>query len=199
MLSRYVSAYPFIVVMASLLFRFATFSSGTSGGKPKLTQSIAQDQDRANPSSTITWRLGAIFASALLRSIVKVLVCAKIVYIKRKRTQLYNREPKRGGYSSSFDGGFDDSYGRFKGMGGGGGGGDGSGMRGLRFSSNMFGDGGGGGFEHIFSSFGNGGGGSAFGGGSGIRKAAAIERNLPCTLEELYKGTTKKIKISRHC
>ncbi|GKE52219.1 hypothetical protein Tco_1487375 [Tanacetum coccineum] len=44
--------------------------SGTSGGKPKLTQSIAQDQDRANPSSTITWRLGAIFASALLRSIV---------------------------------------------------------------------------------------------------------------------------------
>ncbi|GJW93119.1 DnaJ homolog subfamily B member 13-like protein [Tanacetum coccineum] len=86
----------------------------------------------------------------------------------------------------------------FRGMGGGGGGGgDGSGMRGTRFSSNMFGDGGGSGFEHIFSSFGNGGGGSAFGGGSGIRKAAAIERNLPCTLEELYKGTTKKMKISR--
>ncbi|PWA65286.1 hypothetical protein CTI12_AA336110 [Artemisia annua] len=86
----------------------------------------------------------------------------------------------------------------FRGMGGGGGGGDG--MRGTRFSSNMFG-GDGGGFEHIFSSFGNGGGGSPFGSGGGgsgtIRKAAAIERNLPCTLEELYKGTTKKMKISR--
>ncbi|KAK2656694.1 hypothetical protein Ddye_009746 [Dipteronia dyeriana] len=29
------------------------------------------------------------------------------------------------------------------------------------------------------------------------RKAAAIERTLPCSLEELYKGTTKKMKISR--
>ena len=29
------------------------------------------------------------------------------------------------------------------------------------------------------------------------RKAPAIERNLPCTLEDLYKGTTKKMKISR--
>ena len=84
---------------------------------------------------------------------------------------------------------------------GGGGGGDGSGMRGTRFSSNMFGDGGGG-FEHIFSSFGNRGGGNAFGSGGGgsgmVRKASAIERNLPCTLEELYKGTTKKMKISRN-
>ncbi|GKE10046.1 hypothetical protein Tco_1413597, partial [Tanacetum coccineum] len=58
----------------------------------------------------------------------------------------------------------------FRGMGGGGGSGDGSGMRGTS---------------------------SAFGGGSGIRKAAAIERNLPCAFEELYKGTTKKIKIFR--
>ncbi|GKC47418.1 hypothetical protein Tco_1065140 [Tanacetum coccineum] len=39
----------------------------------------------------------------------------------------------------------------FRGIGGGGGSGDGSGMRGTRFSSNMFGDGRGGGFEHICS------------------------------------------------
>ncbi|XP_071691322.1 uncharacterized protein [Rutidosis leptorrhynchoides] len=83
-------------------------------------------------------------------------------------------------------------------------GGDGGGMRGTRFSSNVFGDsmGGGGGFDNIFSSFGGGGGGggsfgSGGGFGSGTRKAAPIERSLPCTLEELYKGTTKKMKISR--
>lgn len=29
------------------------------------------------------------------------------------------------------------------------------------------------------------------------RKASAIERPLPCSLEDLYKGTTKKMKISR--
>lgn len=29
------------------------------------------------------------------------------------------------------------------------------------------------------------------------RKGAAIERTLPCSLEDLYKGTTKKMKISR--
>nr|VDD47004.1 unnamed protein product [Brassica oleracea] len=29
------------------------------------------------------------------------------------------------------------------------------------------------------------------------RKAAPIERQLPCSLEDLYKGTTKKMKISR--
>lgn len=34
--------------------------------------------------------------------------------------------------------------------------------------------------------------------GSNIpRKGAAIERTLPCSLEDLYKGTTKKMKISR--
>lgn len=42
---------------------------------------------------------------------------------------------------------------------------------------------------------------SAFGEGrpmsQGPRKAAPIERTLPCSLEELYKGTTKKMKISR--
>ncbi|KAI3744914.1 hypothetical protein L1987_58012 [Smallanthus sonchifolius] len=82
---------------------------------------------------------------------------------------------------------------------GGVGGGDGAGMRGTRFSSSMFGDNMGG-FDNIFSSFGGGGSG-AFGNGGGVgsgpRKAAPIERNLPCTLEELYKGTTKKMKISR--
>lgn len=29
------------------------------------------------------------------------------------------------------------------------------------------------------------------------RKGPAIERTLPCSLEDLYKGTTKKMKISR--
>ncbi|KAL4573159.1 hypothetical protein LXL04_019956 [Taraxacum kok-saghyz] len=98
----------------------------------------------------------------------------------------------------------DDIFAEFFGFRGSGGGGDPSGMRGVRFSSNSFGDNMGG-FENIFSSFGGGGGGSgggpfaSSGGGfsSGPRKAAPIERTLPCTLEELYKGTTKKMKISR--
>jgi DnaJ family protein B protein 4 len=88
----------------------------------------------------------------------------------------------------------------FGGMGGGGGGMGGMpGMRsgGIRFSPSMFGGG-----EDAF--------GSAFGGGDGhvhpgmfagsggrAVKAAPIERKLPCSLEELYKGTTKKMKISR--
>ncbi|KAJ8549533.1 hypothetical protein K7X08_033240 [Anisodus acutangulus] len=80
------------------------------------------------------------------------------------------------GFSSPFGGG---------GIGGGGMGGGGSGMRGTRFSSSMFGD-------DIFSSFGEGRPMS-----SGPRKAPLIERRLPCSLEELYKGTTKKMKISR--
>lgn len=68
--------------------------------------------------------------------------------------------------------------------------GGGSGMRGSRFGG-MFDD-------SMFSSFEGGGSGP---GGSmhqqAIRKAPPIEQNLPCTLEELYKGTTKKMKISR--
>ncbi|KAH7553844.1 hypothetical protein ACOSP7_029278 [Xanthoceras sorbifolium] len=49
-------------------------------------------------------------------------------------------------------------------------------------------------YDDIFASFrGAAGEGSA----SMPRKAAAIERTLPCSLEELYKGTTKKMKISR--
>ncbi|XP_010916015.1 uncharacterized protein [Elaeis guineensis] len=71
----------------------------------------------------------------------------------------------------------------FGGMGGG------SGMRGgSRCGGGMFGD-------DFF--------GSAFGGeGSAMhpqrpQKAAPIENRLPCSLEDLYKGTTKKMKISR--
>lgn len=68
----------------------------------------------------------------------------------------------------------------FGGMGGGG-------MRGGSRSSfgSMFGD-------DIFSSFGEG---RAM--NQGPRKAPPIENNLPCSLEELYKGATKKMKISR--
>lgn len=46
--------------------------------------------------------------------------------------------------------------------------------------------------EDIFASM-RGGGGE----GSVPRKAPPIERTLPCGLEDLYKGTTKKMKISR--
>lgn len=71
----------------------------------------------------------------------------------------------------------------FGGMGGGGGGMRGAGTR---FSNGgMFGD-------DIFSSFGEGRTMS-----SGPRKAPSIENTLACSLEELYKGTTKKMKISR--
>ncbi|XAR50835.1 hypothetical protein NMG60_11005284 [Bertholletia excelsa] len=55
------------------------------------------------------------------------------------------------------------------------------------FSRGMFGD-------DIFASFR---GGAGEGSGSMPRKGAAIERTLPCNLEDLYKGTTKKMKISR--
>lgn len=68
----------------------------------------------------------------------------------------------------------------FGGMGGG------SGMRGgSRFGGGIFGD-------DIFSSFGEGRPTSA-----APRKAPPIENTLPCSLEELYKGTSKKMKISR--
>ncbi|GMY37421.1 dnaJ homolog subfamily B member 13-like [Fagus crenata] len=65
-------------------------------------------------------------------------------------------------------------------------GGSGSGMRsGTRSFGGMFGD-------DMFSSFGEGRPMS-----QGLRKAPPIESTLPCSLEELYKGTTKKMKISR--
>ncbi|KZV22078.1 dnaJsubfamily B member 1-like [Dorcoceras hygrometricum] len=66
----------------------------------------------------------------------------------------------------------------------------GSRVGGSGFPSNMF-------REDLFSTFR---GASAGGEGSSAgvpRKAAAIERMLPCSLEDLYKGTTKKMKISR--
>lgn len=73
----------------------------------------------------------------------------------------------------------------FGGMGGGGGGG--GGMRGSRFSSGILGD-------DMFASFGEGGGSMNQG---APRKAPPIKNRLPCSLEELYKGATKKMKISR--
>ncbi|KAL9342928.1 hypothetical protein Peur_063359 [Populus x canadensis] len=71
----------------------------------------------------------------------------------------------------------------FGGMGGGGGG-----MRQTRFQGGMFGN-------DIFSSYSEGGGGSMHQGAP--RKAPQIEKKLPCSLEELYKGATKRMKISR--
>ncbi|XP_050877931.1 uncharacterized protein LOC127081750 [Lathyrus oleraceus] len=65
----------------------------------------------------------------------------------------------------------------------------GSGMRGgSRSFGGMFGD-------DMFSSFDDGGSRPIH--RQGPRKAANIENRLPCSLEELYKGTTKKMKISR--
>ncbi|KAF3444069.1 hypothetical protein FNV43_RR13759 [Rhamnella rubrinervis] len=78
--------------------------------------------------------------------------------------------------------GFSGPFGGLGGMGGGG-------MRGSRFSSGTFGD-------DILRSFVEGGGGSSMN-HSGPLKALPIENRLPCSLEELYTGTTKKMKISR--
>ncbi|CAA0823625.1 DNAJ heat shock family protein [Striga hermonthica] len=66
--------------------------------------------------------------------------------------------------------------------------GSGGGMRGgSRFSGgSMFGG------DDIFSSFGE-----ARTMSPGPRKAPPIEQKLPCSLEELYKGATKRMKISR--
>ncbi|KAF8409190.1 hypothetical protein HHK36_005264 [Tetracentron sinense] len=62
----------------------------------------------------------------------------------------------------------------------------GGGMRGgSRFPNGMFGD-------DIFGSIGERGSVNQI-----VRKAAPIEKLLPCSLEDLYKGTTKKMKISR--
>lgn len=69
-------------------------------------------------------------------------------------------------------------------------GGMGGGMRGggSRFGG-IFGD-------NMFASFGEGGGVGHMH-PSGPRKVPPIEQRLPCSLEDLYKGTTKKMKISR--
>ncbi|XP_019159019.1 PREDICTED: dnaJ homolog subfamily B member 1-like isoform X2 [Ipomoea nil] len=66
--------------------------------------------------------------------------------------------------------------------------GGGPGMRDGRFGS-LFGD-------NMFTSFGEGGGGSLHQ-SPAHRKAPPIEQTLPCSLEDLYKGTAKKMKISR--
>ncbi|KAK8457248.1 hypothetical protein SEVIR_3G149800v4 [Setaria viridis] len=73
------------------------------------------------------------------------------------------------------------------------GGGGMPGMRtgGTRFSSSIFGD------DIFGSAFGGGPDGHGMHTGGRAVKAPAIERKLPCSLEELYKGTTKKMKISR--
>lgn len=71
----------------------------------------------------------------------------------------------------------------------------GLGGMGSRTSRSAFGDsmfGGFGGPDSIFRSFGE----SAP--SSGSRKAAPIESKLPCSLEELYNGSTRKMKISRN-
>ena len=60
-------------------------------------------------------------------------------------------------------------------------------MGGSGFPRSMFGD-------DIFASMRSG---AGEGSGHMQRKGAPIERNLPCSLEDLYKGTTKKMKISR--
>lgn len=80
------------------------------------------------------------------------------------------------GFSSPF-GGMGDMGGSRSGPGG-------------QFSRSMFGD-------DIFSQFRGGGGGGEGSASMPPRKGAAIERTLPCSLEDLYKGTTKKMKISR--
>ncbi|GAA0143597.1 chaperone [Lithospermum erythrorhizon] len=63
------------------------------------------------------------------------------------------------------------------------------GARASKFGS-MFGD-------DVFSSFAEGGGGGGAMHHAASRKAPPIEQNLPCSLEELYKGTSKRMKISR--
>lgn len=109
--------------------------------------------------------------------------------------------PGAGGFPGGHDGGAtsfrfstrspDDIFSELFGFSGFGGMGDfsGGGSRagGSGFPRGMFGD-------DIFASFR---GGAGEGSGNPLRKSAAIERTLPCSLEDLYKGTTKKMKISR--
>ncbi|KAF9614757.1 hypothetical protein IFM89_020611 [Coptis chinensis] len=67
--------------------------------------------------------------------------------------------------------------------------------RSMRFQSDnggMFGGFGGGGSENVFRSYNE-------GMGAGMpRKPLPVETKLPCTLEELYSGSTRKMKISRN-
>ncbi|KAL3841022.1 hypothetical protein ACJIZ3_025613 [Penstemon smallii] len=52
-------------------------------------------------------------------------------------------------------------------------------------------------FEEFFGGLDGGKGKSSTGGGSFLKKAAPMETKLPCSLEELYKGSRRKMKISR--
>ncbi|XP_051149519.1 uncharacterized protein LOC127264142 [Andrographis paniculata] len=52
-------------------------------------------------------------------------------------------------------------------------------------------------FEEFFSELDGGKGKCAVGGGGRLKKAAVMETKLPCSLEELYKGSKRKMKISR--
>ncbi|KAH9301916.1 hypothetical protein KI387_013499 [Taxus chinensis] len=61
--------------------------------------------------------------------------------------------------------------------------------RGSRFPDSMFGGFGGG--ENVYRTFSD-------ASAAGPRKAAPVENKLPCTLEELYAGSTRKMKISRN-
>ncbi|XP_073287621.1 uncharacterized protein [Primulina huaijiensis] len=52
-------------------------------------------------------------------------------------------------------------------------------------------------FAEFFGGLDSGKGKSSGGGGGRLRKAEAMEHMLPCTLEELYKGSRRKMMISR--
>ncbi len=80
-----------------------------------------------------------------------------------------------------------------------GGGGGRGGMGGMGGLDGMFGGGMGGGMGGMGEGmFGMGGNGGMFGGmGGGRRKGATINRDLPCTLEELFNGAEKRLKITR--
>eukprot|EP00252_Welwitschia_mirabilis_P022701 TRINITY_DN6227_c0_g1_i1.p1 TRINITY_DN6227_c0_g1~~TRINITY_DN6227_c0_g1_i1.p1 ORF type:complete len:341 (-),score=87.24 TRINITY_DN6227_c0_g1_i1:105-1127(-) len=65
----------------------------------------------------------------------------------------------------------------------------GMGSKSSRFQESVFG--GFPGAENVFRSFSEGSAGTT-------RKAAPVENKLPCTLEELYNGTSRKMKISRN-
>jgi DnaJ family protein B protein 4 len=65
------------------------------------------------------------------------------------------------------------------------------GKGGRSFGDGMFGGFGG---ESVFRSFSD----ASGGGPSGPRKAPPVENKLYCTLEEIYNGSTRKMKISRN-
>ncbi|XP_058752292.1 uncharacterized protein LOC131653776 [Vicia villosa] len=78
----------------------------------------------------------------------------------------------------------------FGGMGGFGRGAGGSGGMGVRLPNGVF-------VDNVFGSFGDGGGSGGHVHQSAPRKAPPIENKLPCALEDIYKGATRKMKITR--